>query len=174
MEWLLPRQKDIEKSNQLLASFADCKELGEFRKGRRWWFENYGFITAQTPNGQARVIKGVSRAEFIKRLSAGFGDRAQRLKQVETRLRRQLPEQETHSILNVLDTDNNGVYLAHVISVADDAGSTASVLFMTGATLINETSVAINLYQTYQEIPDLLALLAREKAALANLIQAND
>jgi hypothetical protein len=164
----------IGNSNQILALFADCKELDDLRKGKRLMLDNYGQILAQTPKGQLRAIKGVSRSEYIQKISAKSGNMPDALKQAENRVKQYVPKYQSHESLGLLGTDTNGLYVGLLMSMTDDTGRARSILGVVGMTLVKEFSITINLYQVYKNSPDLRGLLSRQQGAIASLVNANN
>lgn len=164
----------IGTSNQILALFADCKELDDFRKGKKTMLDNYGQILAQTPKGQLRALKGVSRPEYIQKMSAQSGYMPEAFKKAEARVRQYVPGFQSQENLGLLATDSNGLYVGLLMTMADDTGRPRSIVGVAGMTLVKELSFSINLYQVYKTTPDLRGLLARQQAAMASFVRANN
>jgi hypothetical protein len=173
-EFVSRARESIGTSNKILALFADCKELDDFRKGKKTMLNNYGTILAQTPNGQLRALKGVSRLEFIQKISARSGYIPEALKKAEARVRQYYPGLQRQEYLGLLATDSNGLYLGLLTTMADDTGRPRSIVGTLGLTLVKELSFSINLYQVYKSTPDLRGLLARQQTAIASFVRAND
>lgn len=171
---LVSRTKEgIGTSNQILALFANCKELEEFRNGRRAMLDNYGQILAQTPKGQLRALKGVSRSEYIQKISAQSNRPSEAFKNAEARAKQYVPGYQGLD-LGLLSTDFNGLYVGLLMSMTDDTGRPRAIVGVVGMTLVKEFSVTINLYQAYKNTPDLRGLLALQKSAIANLVRTNN
>ncbi len=164
----------IGNSNQILAMFADCKELEEFRKGRRTMLDNYGQILAQTPKGQLRALKGISRSEYIRKISGKANDFTEAIKKGETRAKQFVTGLQTVENLGLLSTDSNGLYTGVLMTMPDDTGRPRSIIGIVGMTLVKEMSISINLYQAYRNSPDLRGLLARQQAATATFVRVNN
>jgi hypothetical protein len=58
--------------------------------------------------------------------------------------------------------------------MTDETNQLRRILGITGRTLIKELPVSINMYQAYKGSPNVGALLARQKSALAAIVKAND
>jgi hypothetical protein len=166
-------RQNIGNSNQILALFADCKELDDFRKGRRKMLDNYGQILAQTPKGQLRVFKGISRQEFIQNLSARSDNMPEAFKKAEVRVKQYVSGYRLEN-LGLLATDSNGIYIGTLMTITDDSGLPRPIVGVVGMTLVKELSFSINLYQAYKVAPDLRRLLARQQTAIANFVRANN
>ena len=162
----------IGTSNQILALFADCKELDDFRNGRRIMLDNYGQILAQTPEGQLYALKGVSRSEYIQKLS-DQGFTPDDFKKAEARVKQYIPEYQSHESLGLLSIDTNGLYVGLLMTIADAEGRPRPILGVIGMTLVKELPFTINLYQAYRNEPDLSGLLARQQTATANFVREN-
>lgn len=164
----------IGNSNQILAMFADCKELEDFRKGRRTTLDNYGQILAQTPKGQLRALKGVSRSEYIQKMSGQAKNFPEAFKKAETRLKQSVPGLQPLENLGILSTDSNGLYVGLLMTMTDDTGRPRPIVGIVGMTLVREMSITINLYQVYRNSQDLRGLLARQQSAIANFVRVNN
>lgn len=172
---LVSRTRDgIGNTNQILSLFADCKELDDFRRGRRVLLDNYGQILAQKPKGQLRAIKGVSRSEYIRKMSAQANYFPEAFKKAEARARQFVPGYKSHESLGLLSTDSNGLYVGLLMTIGDEAGRPRPVVGVVGMTLVRELSISVNLYQAYRNTPDLRGLLARQQSAMANFVRANN
>jgi len=167
-------REGIGNSNQILALFADCKELEDFRKGRRTMLDNFGQILAQTPKGKLRALKGVSRSEFIRKMSGNANDFTEAFKKAEARAKQYFPEYKSHENLGLLSTDSNELYVGLLMTHTDDSGRPRQIVGVVGMTLVKEFSITINLYQAYRNSPDLRGLLARQQSAMASFVRANN
>lgn len=171
---LVRRTKEgIGDSNQILVLFAECKELEDFRKGRRTMIDNYGQILAQTPKGQLRAIKGVSRAKYIQEIS-GKSNWTEAFKKAEVRVKQYAPGYQSQENLGLISTDANGLYMGILMTLTDDKGRPRPIIGVVGMTLVKELSISINLYQGYRKAPDLRGILARQQSAMANFVRANN
>jgi hypothetical protein len=166
-------REGIGTSNQILALFADCKELDDFRKGNRPMLDNHGQILAQNQKGQLRAFKGVSRPEYIKNMSAQAGYLPDALKKADARLK-QFPWYQNNENLGLLATDSNGLYVGLLMTVTDATGRPRAIVGVVGFTLVKEISITINLHQVYRSTPDLRGLLARQQTAMASFVRANN
>lgn len=167
-------REGIGNSNQILVMFADCKELADFRKGRRTMLDNYGQILAQTPKGQLHALKGVSRSEYIQKMSGQVKKFPESLKKAETRLKQFIPGLQLGENLGILSTDSNGLYVGLLMTMADDTGRPRPIIGVVGMTLVRELSITINLYRAYGNSPDLRGLLARQQSATASFVRVNN
>jgi len=159
-------------NNQVLALFADCKELKEFRKGKRAAFDNYGQILAQTPKGQLRAQKDISRDEYIKKI--GGSNLSEACKKAQARAKQYIPGYQNFENLGVLSTDSNGIYVGLLMSMTDDTGKIKPIVGIVGITLVKELPISINLYQAYKGSPNLQSLLTLQKTAIANFVRKNN
>lgn len=159
--------------NQVLVLFANCKELEEFRHGKRSFLNNYGQILVQKPKGQLRALKGVTRPEFISKM-AGRADFSESLKKAEVRIRQFEPSYQSMENLGLLGTDANGLYIGLLLAMTGDTPQPRRIVGVVGMTLVKELPASVNLYQGYKASPDLAALLVRQKAAMNAFVQANN
>ena len=164
----------IGNSNQILSLFAECKELEDFRKGRRKMLDNYGQILAVTPKGQLLVMKGVSRSEYIRKITALSNYMPEAFKKAEERAKQYVPGYQSQENLGLISTDSNGLYAGMLMTLTDDTGHPRQIVGVLGMTLVKELSISINLYQAYRSSPNLRGLLARQQSAIANFVRANN
>jgi hypothetical protein len=166
-------REGIGNSNQIIVLFADCRELEKFRRGKGSMLDNYGMILAQTPKGQLRAFKGVTRPEFIQKISgkANFSDA---FKKAEARIKQIDPSLQSQENLGLLSTDSNGLYVGNLLTMTDDEGKPRTIVGVLGMTLVKELSISINLYQVYKKSPDLRGLLVRQQSAMAGFVRANN
>lgn len=167
-------REGIGNANQILALFADCKELEDFRKGRRIMLDNFGQILVQTPKGQLRALKGISRTEYIQKMSGVSSYMPEALKRAEARVKQYAPGYQDHANLGLISTDSNGLYMGLLMTMTDDTGRHRPIVGVVGLTLVKELSISINLYQAYRSSPDLRGLLARQQSAMASFVRANN
>ena len=163
----------IGNSNQVLGFFARCKELQELHAGKRSMLDNYGQILAQTPKGQLRTLKGVTRSEYIRRMS-GQADSSDALRRAEARVKELVPGYQSYENLGVLEADANGLYAGTLTTMVDHLGKPRQVVGIIGMTLVKELSVSINLYQTYTTTPEIRGLLSLQKSAMAAFVRVNN
>ena len=163
----------LGNTNQLLLAFANCKELSDLRKGKRSTLDNYGQFLAPTQKGQVRVLAGLPRSEYIKKIKEQAGHLPDAIKKAEARAKQFNPRLVSTENLGLLDTDPNGVYLGMLMAYKDNAGKSKPVSCILGMTLIKEIPVSINLYQAIKKSPDLQSILMRQKRSLADLVMAN-
>jgi len=166
-------REGIGNSNQIIVLFADCRELEKFRRGKGSMLDNYGMILAQTPKGQLRAFKGVTRPEFIQKISgkANFSDA---FKKAEARIKQFVPSLQSQENLGLLSADSNGLYVGNLLTMTDDEGKPRTIVGVMGMTLVKELSISINLYQVYKKSPDLRGLLARQQSAMAGFVRVNN
>ena len=165
--------KTIGNSNQILAMFADCKELIELREGGRKMLDNYGLILAQTPKDKLLILKGVARSEYIKTVKGQVNYFPDAIKKAETRVKQFVPGLGVEN-LGMLSADSNGIYIGLLMTMADETERPRATIAVMGMTLVREISITINIYQAYWNSPDLRGLLARQQAAMATFVRANN
>jgi hypothetical protein len=175
-EMLRRTTEGIGNSNRILMLFANCKELDDFRLGKRASLDNFGQILVPTYKGQLQALEGFSPAKFITKASgssvresfdAGLKKGEARIKEIES-------SYQSVENLGSLGADDNGLYAAVVLTMTDDTNQVRRILGITGRTLIKELPVSINIYEAYKGSPNLGALLALQKSALAAIVKAND
>lgn len=175
-EMLIRITEGLGNSNKILTMFANCKELEDFRRGKRMLLDNFGQILVPTPKGKLGAFEGFSRGKFIAKLS-GSGVREsfdEGLKMGEARLKEIESSYQSVENLGSLGMDDNGLYTAIVLTMTDDTNQLRRILGITGTTLIKELPVSINIYQAYKGAPNLEALLAKQKSALSGIVKANN
>jgi hypothetical protein len=163
----------IGDSNQVLVLFANCKELEEFRRGKRFFLDNYGQILLQKPKGQLRALKGVTRPEFISKM-AGRADFSEAFNKAEVRIRQFEPSYQSMENLGPLGADANGLYIGLLLAMTGNTPQPRRIVGVAGMTLVKEMPATVNIYQAYKASPDLAGLLARQKAAMSAFVQANN
>ena len=168
----------IGNSNQILAMFADCTEREDLRNGNRTMFDNYGLILAQTPNGQLRALKGVSRSEYIRVLSGKLGGKGtsiiEAMKKGETRIKQFDSGAHLDEYLGLLSTDSNGLHVGMLMTLSGDTGKQKPIAGVSGLTVVKEMSISINFYQAYKTSPDFRGLLTHTQSAIASLVRVNN
>lgn len=163
----------IGNSNQALVLFANCKELDEFRRGKRAMLDNYGQILLQTPKGQVKMLAGVSRAEYIQRIAART-DFGESFRKAEAKIRKFEPSYQSMENLGVLAADANGLYIGLLLALTVDAPQPRRLVGVMGMTLVKELPLSVNIYQAYTKSPDLSTILAKQKSAMNAFVQANN
>jgi len=166
-------REGIGNSNQIIVLFADCRELEKFRRVKGSMLDNYGQILAQTPKGQLRAFKDVTRPEFIQKMS-GQTNFSDAFNKAETRLKQFIPSFQSQENLGLLSTDSNGLYVGALATITDDEGKPRTIMGVLGMTLVKELPISINLYQVYKKSPDLRGLLIRQQSAMAGFVRANN
>lgn len=177
VEQALVRQTSeaVGNSNRILSFFADCRELEELRSGKRQVIDNYGQIMAPSPNGQLRILKGFTRQEYLKKMSARLNaDLPSAIRNAEVWAKQVVPGYQTQGSLGLLRIDSNGMYLGMLMATSDSAGKVRKIVGVLGTTLVKELPISINLYQSFSRLPDLGGLLARQQAAMAFFVRANN
>lgn len=166
-------KEGLGDSNQIIVLFADCREVVRFRGGKGAILDNYGQILAATPKGQLRALKGVTRPEFIQKISGKINP-SDAFKKASARLQKIDPSYQLQENLGILSADSNGVYIGILLTMTDDAGKPRRVLGVTGMTLVKDLAISINLYQAYNKSPDLEGLLVRQKSVMASFVEVNN
>lgn len=164
----------IGSSNKILALFAECQELEDFRSGRRAMLDNYGQILAQTPKGQLRLLKGVSRSAFIQTISAELGDMPGVFEKAFDRLKKFDPSFRSQENLGLLGSDSNGLYMGALTRMEDATGHPRTIVGVVGMTLVKELSISINIYHAYSATLDLRGLLAHQQSVIADFVRVNN
>lgn len=169
---------ELGNDNQVLAFFADCDELDDYRHRRRNALDNFGLVFAQKRNGNSPVpITGRSRQEFIKDMGGviisdpsdvvKLGEAHYKLAQARGKLSLQ-SQQPFH-----LQADDNGAYFGIVGQLSDSDGKPSTVLGVLGITLVKEMFLSIEIYRRSNASPPIEELLERQQAAMAKLVEAN-
>lgn len=168
----------LGNDNQVLAFFGNCGELDAYRHRKRDALDNFGLVFAQTRKGSSPVpIVGVSRQDFIRDMGGVVvpnlsdvvksGETQYRLAQSRGRLSL-LTQQPFH-----LQADENGAYFGIFGRLPDAEGKPSTVLGVLGITIVKEMFLSIEIYQRFSDAPPIEELLARQQAAMARLVTAN-
>ncbi len=167
----------IGPDNQLLTMIVVCKELDDYRNRRRTMVDNYGIIVVQAPKGQIRIIKGGSRAEFIRQVatSANNAGTADTIKKAEARLKQNAPTLQNIDVenLGLLATDSNGLYMGVIKNMKFSNGESLSVVGVMGMTLVKDIIISIILYQPTTSSQSLQNLLTRQQSRMADFVKLN-
>lgn len=169
-------KRGIGSSNRVLALFAECSELARFRSGQQVALDNFGQVLVPSPTQGIRTFRGVSRAEFIRRISQSNMFTKQfntNIKSAQERVGELLPSLHGAEGLGILTADESGLYVG-VLAELVDSQSARKIVGVTALTLIKDVPLTINLYTTYRNASiSLEQLISRQKANLQELIRLN-
>ena len=171
-----PLKQALGNGNKLLMAFADCIELEEYRDGKRDFIENYGQYLAQTPKGQLRKFEGVKRSEFLEAMNEILENKGVPLEEVEAKINQRLPDLniELRQNLGLIGKDSNGLYTGMVAKMQESPGNYRQFVGVTSYTFVKEFAVSVNIYQTFDGLPNLRGLLALQREVTANYVKANE
>jgi len=169
---------ELGNDNLVLAFFANCDELDEYRHGNRTALDNFGLVFAQARKGGSPVpIAGVSRQDFIRNVGGVVvADLSEVVRKGETQY--QLAQSKGKLSLQSqqpfhLQADRNGAYFGIVGPLTDASGKRSNVLGVLGITLVKEMFLSIEIYQRIGASLPIEDLLERQQAAMASLVEAN-
>ena len=155
---------------EFVALFADCRELQEARRGRDTLhhFGQYTRLKSAGPQGTFNM----SRAEFVKKASVSVAGTTwqQKLDQATKKLGDRGYEGSALS-LGTLHADSDAVFLGSINRYAE-AGDTIITL-VTGATLVRQVGLTINLYAPGASKETVESLLQQQRANIQALLRAN-
>lgn len=169
---------ELGNDNQVLAFFADCKELDAYRHGEKPALDNFGLIFAQKrPGGGPLVIAGRSREAFLKDMGGmPVADVASVIKSAEAKYalaqaRGKLSLQSEQPFR--LQVDSNGAYFGIFGQLSDGRGQQSMVMGVLGITLVKELFLSIEIYRRFSAALPVEDLLERQSAAMEKLVTAN-
>jgi hypothetical protein len=161
--------------NQLLAAYADCHNLTDFRSGKKPTLNDYAIYTtpvdALNSTVPVEAIKQVCtklRTEGEQRLAKIMRDRASSIEEVFKGVK----VNETRHV-GVVAEDPTVCYYAQLQKLMTEAGTEKTQVGISAATVLRGKFIVYHLYSPYIGGDTVTALLAKHKTNVAALFAAN-
>ena len=140
--------------NRVLVTIADCRQLRDWRAGRRKLLGHYAYMTSPT-HLKGRTIS-MPPARFAKEIERTFRRRGMEIvKRGNTvwrkRIEKELPTVRVNGnkFLGVLHTDQHASYIGLIQRVRTEAGTDKVVLGTTSTGLVRGKVLSFNFYSDY-------------------------
>jgi hypothetical protein len=163
--------------NRLVLAFVDCQDLARNRQSGDYDFASYGVILVPLQSGEVRKATGVTRREFVQKAAQQFPgfDPGDAIETAKKRLNDAGAAVNGVRMLGVLAQDDTALYFGIGLEGVGNAeqGTQHRVLGIVGVTLVNQVPISINLYRVDAEDSAIPELLARDRASVEALLQAN-
>ncbi len=168
----------LPKTNRLIAAFADCKQLSDWRAGKRKLLDDTAqyqtVVSAESGPPEAdpaQALKQVCaglRAEGDKTITSLTPDLNARIEQVMKAVK----VSQTR-FLGVVAEDATGCYAAIAQRFKTEAGTDKTQIALFAAAFPKGKLIFYYLYAPYRSGDTLTAMLAKHKANIAALLAAN-
>jgi hypothetical protein len=162
--------------NQILASFADCKELANFRSGKETSLNSYAHYMApivgaanDAPVGLITQVCAKQRLNGDQRLAAVMRDYRSRIEDIfegkinETRFVGVVAEDQTPAVC----------YTAILSNVTTAAGTQKAQLGITAITVVRGKIIFYHLYAPFVGGDTFATMVAKHKSNVGGLFAAN-
>lgn len=164
--------------NRLLAMSADCRQLAQWREGKRPLLSDFSQYQTSTrmmeaesppdPQAALKEICATMRAEGEKTMAGLASDMKGR---VETALKE--VKQNQVRFLGVVAEEPTACYAVIVQRLKAETGKDVTLMALSATMFVKGKIVFYYLYAPYQNNYTVTALLARHKANVAALLAAN-
>jgi len=164
--------------NRLLAFYADCKQLGDWRAGKRRQFEDFAqyqmtvaTIDAPAPAAPEEALKELCshlRQEGERTMSGLASDIKTRVEQIVRGV-----TINQMRFLGVVAEEPGACYAAMVQRLKGEGGKDMTIVAVYATMFIKGKVVHYYLYSPYRSAQTVTGLLARHKANVAALLAAN-
>jgi hypothetical protein len=164
--------------NRLLGFYADCKQLNDWRTGKRALLEDFAqyqtaiaLVDAPAPAVAAEAIKQLCSQQREASEKAVSGLATDMKARVEEAVRGvQLNQVRS---LGVVAEDANACYAALVQRLKAETGKDVTIMALFATTFVQGKLVFYYLYSPYRSAQTVTALLAKQKLNVAALLAAN-
>jgi len=164
--------------NRLLGFYADCKQLNDWRTGKRALLED--FAQYQTAIAAMDAPAPAAPAEAIKQLCSQQREASEKMVTgIATDMKARIEEAVRGVQLNqvrslgVVAEDANACYAALVQRFKAETGKDVTIMALFATTFVQGKLVLYYLYSTYRSAQTMTALLAKQKLNVAALLAAN-
>lgn len=165
-------------SNQLLAMYADCKQLADWRMGKRGQLED--FAQYQISSEAADQPPPPDPAQNLKQICASLREEGEKLMaglaaDVKQRLEQALKTIQVNQMrfLGVVADEANACYGAIAQRLRAENGRDITLVGLSATTYVRGKLVYYYLYSHYRSAQTVTALLAEQKLNIAALLAAN-
>lgn len=164
--------------NRLLGFYADCKQLNDWRTGKRALLED--FAQYQTAIAAMDAPAPAAPAEAIKQLCSQQREASEKVVTgIATDMKARIEEAVRGVQLNqvrslgVVAEDANACYAALVQRFKAETGKDVTIMALFATTFVQGKLVLYYLYSPYRTAQTMPALLAKQKLNVAALLAAN-
>jgi hypothetical protein len=164
--------------NRLLGFYADCKQLNDWRIGKRALLED--FAQYQTAIAAMDAPAPAAPAEAIKQLCSQQREASEKMVTgIATDMKARIEEAVRGVQLNqvrslgVVAEDANACYAALVQRFKAETGKDVTIMALFATTFVQGKLVLYYLYSPYRSAQTMPALLAKQKLNVAALLAAN-
>ena len=164
--------------NRLLGFYADCKQLNDWRTGKRALLED--FAQYQTAIAAMDAPAPAAPAEAIKQLCSQQREASEKVVTgIATDMKARIEEAVRGVQLNqvrslgVVAEDANACYAALVQRFKAETGKDVTIMALFATTFVQGKLVLYYLYSPYRSAQTMTALLAKQKLNVAALLAAN-
>lgn len=164
--------------NRLLGFYADCKQLNDWRTGKRALLED--FAQYQTSIAAIDAPAPAVPAEAIKQLCSQQREASEKVVTgIATDMKARIEEAVRGVQLNqvrslgVVAEDANACYAALVQRFKAETGKDVTIMALFATTFVQGKLVLYYLYSPYRTAQTMTALLAKQKLNVAALLAAN-
>jgi hypothetical protein len=164
--------------NRLLGFYADCKQLNDWRTGKRALLED--FAQYQTSIAAIDAPAPAVPAEAIKQLCSQQREASEKVVTgIATDMKARIEEAVRGVQLNqvrslgVVAEDANACYAALVQRFKAETGKDVTIMALFATTFVQGKLVLYYLYSPYRSAQTMPALLAKQKLNVAALLAAN-
>ena len=164
--------------NRLLGFYADCKQLNDWRTGKRALLED--FAQYQTAIAAMDAPAPAAPAEAIKQLCSQQREASEKMVTgIATDMKARIEEAVRGVQLNqvrslgVVAEDANACYAALVQRFKAETGKDVTIMALFATTFVQGKLVLYYLYSPYRSAQTMTALLAKQKLNVAALLAAN-
>jgi len=164
--------------NQVLGFYADCKQLTDWRTGKRPLLED--FAQYQTLASAASAPGPAAPEEAIKQLCSQQREASEKVVTgIATDMKARIEEAVRGVQLNqvrslgVVAEDANACYAALVQRFKAETGKDVTIMALFATTFVQGKLVLYYLYSPYRTAQTMPALLAKQKLNVAALLAAN-
>ncbi len=164
--------------NRLLGFYADCKQLNDWRTGKRALLED--FAQYQTAIAAMDAPAPAAPAEAIKQLCSQQREASEKMVTgIATDMKARIEEAVRGVQLNqvrslgVVAEDASACYAALVQRFKAETGKDVTIMALFATTFVQGKLVLYYLYSPYRSAQTMPALLAKQKLNVAALLAAN-
>ena len=164
--------------NRLLGFYADCKQLNDWRTGKRALLED--FAQYQTAIAAMDAPAPAAPAEAIKQLCSQQREASEKVvtgiaTDMKVRIEEAVRGVQLNQVrsLGVVAEDANACYAALVQRFKAETGKDVTIMALFATTFVQGKLVLYYLYSPYRSAQTMPALLAKQKLNVAALLAAN-
>lgn len=163
----------LQTGKQVIAIFANCNELGLFRKNRKNKIKNYAWIFYVSNNGVLAEYKKENRESFIRKMSnIDFGPV---MKEAKTKILKDNTDRNLDvKSSNNKFVNNNGVFIGIQGEMGDLTGELRSVRGVLCMTFVKSIPFSINFYRASGTQSDVEKLLDIQIQYAEKFVQENE